>query len=962
MAPHTGSIQPLPSKVAAQIESSTSITSLNGAILGLVKNSLDADAQTITITVDFQKGGCTVEDDGTGIPAFEFGEKGNLGKLHRKQYQTNSSSQDVSINALHADTSKFDCPQEVYGHKGIFLSSLISLALVTITSRIGSYSSTNSVTYHHSTAISRLCPAPAQHEFTSEHGTKVTVTDLFGNLPVRVKHRALTLQKDEGIDREWDELRRLLTGLLIASQRMVKLVLEEASKPRKLIVRGRKEKPGQPIQQPGSSRDEGIPDTSRIRSILSQVGYISPAESKSWVTASAQAPGISVRSAISLTASPTKQVQFISFGINPLNQQSNANIIYNEINRLFAASNFGLKETNTPGIAEELQNLNLKDIQQAKGPSAEITYETKTKGINRWPMFYVRIDLEGEDSIINEKSSSLSSEKSLEGILNVVVAMIHQFLEQYHFSRTRYQRREKRPREISKSTDKEANPGKRAKSCTAVISHSSEAESSLFVKEEFLNPKIRLPSCFGNRSTAPSCPRGDFTHWTRIKAGSSTDIEEQICSGLPRQKAISTTPLDQTPAESVMDEGSRPTSSLSAPMFMQPRVPSESPSCHAANAPLEEQTPCPTDMGVDTIQQSSKDNVIQWTNPVTMEILYINERTGLTLSSKGDKPIPFRSLNPTLRSPAATSPDESRVSAPTPWLDSVLETWKNTVFGLSERPIPSVKPVILSHLDHNDTRFFCKFPRSLNFENMMSSSFSSRLTKSGLARAQMIAQIDNKFLLLKMVEYPNDNTNPQEILVLVDQHAADERVHTERLFGDLCGSSPLCPVDTTSLPTPIRFRVSTEEARLFKSQYDYFASWGCCYSVSKADSSQHATVEVTALPALISERCRVEPKLAIDMLRSEIWGHKDGELICRPKHLSSATLEKPENPGDDSPHWPQAISHCPRGIVDMLNSRACRSAIMFNDVLSKTTPLKGLEGTREKKLHLRKRSKSGGRV
>lgn len=78
------SIQPLPSEVVAQLKSSISISHLNGVVLELLKNSLDADAQTVSINVDFQKGGCVVEDDGQGILPAEFLEGGNLAKLHRK--------------------------------------------------------------------------------------------------------------------------------------------------------------------------------------------------------------------------------------------------------------------------------------------------------------------------------------------------------------------------------------------------------------------------------------------------------------------------------------------------------------------------------------------------------------------------------------------------------------------------------------------------------------------------------------------------------------------------------------------------------------------------------------------------------------------------------------------------------------------------------------------------------------
>lgn len=80
-------IQPLPPDVVAKIKSSTSITHLNGVIVELVKNSLDANAHSIIVTVDFQRAGCVVEDDGQGIPPAEFESAGGLGKAHRTYYK-----------------------------------------------------------------------------------------------------------------------------------------------------------------------------------------------------------------------------------------------------------------------------------------------------------------------------------------------------------------------------------------------------------------------------------------------------------------------------------------------------------------------------------------------------------------------------------------------------------------------------------------------------------------------------------------------------------------------------------------------------------------------------------------------------------------------------------------------------------------------------------------------------------
>lgn len=80
----TPSILPLPPEVAAQIKSSTTITSLSIVVLGLLANSLDADARRIDIHVDLRRGAASIEDDGTGIPPIEFGEDGGLGKSYRE--------------------------------------------------------------------------------------------------------------------------------------------------------------------------------------------------------------------------------------------------------------------------------------------------------------------------------------------------------------------------------------------------------------------------------------------------------------------------------------------------------------------------------------------------------------------------------------------------------------------------------------------------------------------------------------------------------------------------------------------------------------------------------------------------------------------------------------------------------------------------------------------------------------
>lgn len=75
-------IRPLPDEAIQQLKSSVAITSLNDAVIGLAKNSLDASATRINISVDYSRGNCSVEDDGHGIQPNEFLEGGALARPH----------------------------------------------------------------------------------------------------------------------------------------------------------------------------------------------------------------------------------------------------------------------------------------------------------------------------------------------------------------------------------------------------------------------------------------------------------------------------------------------------------------------------------------------------------------------------------------------------------------------------------------------------------------------------------------------------------------------------------------------------------------------------------------------------------------------------------------------------------------------------------------------------------------
>lgn len=209
--------------------------------------------------------------------------------------------------------------------------------------------------------------------------------------------------------------------------------------------------------------------------------------------------------------------------------------------------------------------------------------------------------------------------------------------------------------------------------------------------------------------------------------------------------------------------------------------------------------------------------------------------------------------------------------------------------------------------------------------------FRGRLSKSHLATANVIAQVDRKFILVKLA----DGRSSRSALVLIDQHAADERCRIESLFGAMFADGHR-QVQSIRID-PITFDIPLMEAALFGKHADSFASWGVGYTVERKSSARAALVVVTSLPTLIAERCRLEPDLVSDMIRGEIWKHEEngqGALALSDQRAQRSKVHRDELGVETEGNWVDRLTSCPQGIIDLLNSRACRTAIMFNDMLT----------------------------
>ena len=128
-------------------------------------------------------------------------------------------------------------------------------------------------------------------------------------------------------------------------------------------------------------------------------------------------------------------------------------------------------------------------------------------------------------------------------------------------------------------------------------------------------------------------------------------------------------------------------------------------------------------------------------------------------------------------------------------------------------------------------------------------------------------------------------------MVLVDQHAADERVNYERLREQLTGE-----VTTQALATPVELELTAREAELFGAHEEALATLG--FRASLVDDQ---TVEVTTVPSLVAEAA--DPDLLRDVLGEFVDGDAAGaatveaaadellaDLACYPSITGNTSL------------------------------------------------------------------------
>ncbi|XP_074662885.1 DNA mismatch repair protein Mlh3-like [Tubulanus polymorphus] len=176
-----------------------------------------------------------------------------------------------------------------------------------------------------------------------------------------------------------------------------------------------------------------------------------------------------------------------------------------------------------------------------------------------------------------------------------------------------------------------------------------------------------------------------------------------------------------------------------------------------------------------------------------------------------------------------------------------------------------------------------------------------------LMNALVIQQIDRKFIacLLQV----DNRQSEHNLLVLIDQHAADERVRLEKFILELKEEvNGTSYIKSTDISPAIQLQLHPSEIRILKANPEHFLRKGVKFSsICEAES----TVSVTKVPS-----CFIQ---AVDT----------STTFINLKLLIQDEIQLIEKTGG-------ANTTIPRCIFMLLSSQACHGAIKFGDEMTQT--------------------------
>jgi DNA mismatch repair ATPase MutL len=172
------------------------------------------------------------------------------------------------------------------------------------------------------------------------------------------------------------------------------------------------------------------------------------------------------------------------------------------------------------------------------------------------------------------------------------------------------------------------------------------------------------------------------------------------------------------------------------------------------------------------------------------------------------------------------------------------------------RSISSVVPAPVPSVTQPDTSTETRKQqeqRALKFQTHTTSKFS----KEDLGNASVIGQVDCKFVACLLPGDSTDEGGP--VIILIDQHAADERIRVERFLKELCDAAVQGDAESIALDAKKGVVLTRDEASLLQQNevVQELRRWGLRLEPVEILESLTAAwmqVDVLAVPALLRDK------------------------------------------------------------------------------------------------------------
>jgi DNA mismatch repair protein MLH3 len=213
----------------------------------------------------------------------------------------------------------------------------------------------------------------------------------------------------------------------------------------------------------------------------------------------------------------------------------------------------------------------------------------------------------------------------------------------------------------------------------------------------------------------------------------------------------------------------------------------------------------------------------------------------------------------------------------------------------------------------------------------------------------VVAQVDRKFLAC-VLRAPAPATllsgdTHRRLLFLIDQHAADERIRVETYLRELasgfftnCRRETAGPLDAIPLVKPtteVYILLTAAERQALASSTTVqlvFARWGITFDLPPTlPADCDVQTRVLSVPSVVAERLlgrrylKEGPAELTELIKSYLaWLDEEGgaESVCAA--AASAAMGRGADFGRAEDDSMGALRFCPREILDLINSKACR--------------------------------------